>query len=130
MRLTLTLAAALAAGALALPAAAQTAPAASPDAGGQYEAALRRMIVETAGGTCPEDIMGQGLLAACRQQLPQMSAGLASLGAVESVTFVRAEARDDGRLEIYEVTFAGGQTLNWGIGGFRDGKFDVAFAGG
>lgn len=131
MRLTLTLAAALAAGALALPAAAQTAaPAAAPAGEGQYEAALRRMITETAGGTCPADIMGEALLAACQQQLPQMSAGLAGLGPIASVTFVRAEDRDDGRLEIYEVEFAGGQSLNWGIGGLSDGKFDTAFAGG
>ncbi len=129
MRLTLTLAAALAAGALALPAAAQTAPAADPAGEGRYEDALRRMITETAAGSCPADIMGAPLLAACQQQLPQMSAGLAGLGALESVTFVRAEDRADGRLETYAVTFAGGQTLNWGIGGETDGKFDVAFAG-
>ena len=126
MRLTLTLAAALAAGALALPAAAQTAPAGE----GQYQDALRRMIVETAGGTCPDDIMGGPLLAACQQQLPQMSAGLSSLGAVQTITFVRAEDRPEGRVEIYEVVFAGGQSLNWGIGGEKDGKFDIAFAGG
>lgn len=123
MRLTLTLAAALAAGALALPAAAR-----SPE--GQYEAALRRMIAETAAGTCPADIMGEALLAACRQQLPQMSAGLAGLGPIESMTFVRAEDRPEGRVEIYEVKFAGGQTLNWGIGALNEGRFDMAYAGG
>ena len=126
MRLTLTLAAALAAGALVLPAAAQTAPAGE----GQYEAALRRMITETAAGSCPADVMGGPLLAACEQQLPQMSAGLSGLGPIQSIAFVRAEDRADGRLEIYEVTFAAGQTLNWGIGGEKDGKFEVAFAGG
>ncbi len=127
MRLPLTLAAAaLAAGALALPAGAQTAPAGE----GQYEDALRRMITETAAGACPADVMAGPLLAACEQQLPQMSAGLAGLGAIESITFVRAEDRDDGRLETYAVTFAGGQTLNWGIGGEKGGKFEVAFAGG
>ena len=126
MRLTLTLAAALAAGGLALPAAAQTAPAGE----GQYEAALRRMITETAAGSCPADVMSGPLLAACEQQLPQMSAGLSGLGPIQSIAFVRAEDRADGRLEIYEVTFAGGQTLNWGIGGEKDGKFEVAFAGG
>lgn len=131
MRLPLTLAAALAAGAMALPAIAQTAAAApGTPAEGQYEAALRRMIVETAAGACPADIMGAPLLAACQQQLPQMSAGLASLGAVESITFVRAEDGEYGRVEIYEVKFAGGQTLNWGIGGMKDNKFDVAYAGG
>lgn len=127
MRLPLTLAAALAAAALALPAAAQTAPEMTE---GRYEDALRRMITETAGGTCPADLMGEPLLAACRQQLPQMSAGLAGLGPIESIAFVRAEDRADGRLEIYEVKFAVGQTLVWGIGGEADGKFDVAFTGG
>ncbi len=122
MRLTLSLAAALAAGALALPATAQTEE-------GQYADALGRMISETAAGTCPAEIMGGALLAACQQQLPQMSAGLASLGAVESITFVRAEEGEYGRVEIYEVRFAGGQTLNWGIGGLEDGKFNVAYAG-
>lgn len=132
MRLTLTLAAALTAGALALPAAAQSpGQTAAPAGEGQYEAALRRMITETAAGTCPADVMGAPLLAACEQQLPQMSAGLAGLGAVESITFVRAEDGGQyGRVEIYAVKFAGGQSLNWGIGGEKDGKFDVAYAGG
>lgn len=128
MRLTLTLAAALAVGALALPAAAQTA---APAAEAQYEDALRRMITETAAGSCPADIMGAPLLAACEQQLPQMSAGLAGLGAIESITFVRAgDSSEYGRVETYAVKFAGGQSLNWGIGGEKDGKFDVAYTGG
>lgn len=121
MRIRLIIAAATAAAALAAPAFAED---------GEYRAALQRMITETASGTCPADIMGDQLLAACRQQLPQMSAGLASLGPVESISFVRAEDRPDGRVEIYAVRFAGGQTLNWGIGGLRDGKFDIAYAGG
>lgn len=127
MRLILTLAAALAAGALAPPAAAQTA---APAAEGQYQDALRRMIVDTAAGSCPADIMGATLLAACQQQLAHMAPGLASLGGIESITFVRAEERPEGRVEIYAVKFAAGPTLNWGIGGLKDGKFDVAFAGG
>lgn len=97
---------------------------------GQYGGALRRMIDETAAGSCPADIMGEQLLAACQQQLPQMSAGLASLGAVESITFVGAEDRPDGRVETWEVKFASGQTLTWGIGGLNEGKFDVAFVSG
>lgn len=135
MRFTLTVAAALAAGALALPAAAQTAaqspaPDAAPTGEAQYQDALRRMIVETAAGSCPADVMGAPLLAACQQQLPQMSAGLASLGAVQTITFIRAEDRPEGRVEIYEVVFAGGQAMNWGIGAMNEGKFDTAFAGG
>lgn len=97
---------------------------------GEYEAPLRRMITETAAGTCPADIMGTGLLSACQEQLAQMSAGLASLGAIQSARFVRAEERPEGRVEIYAVSFASGVTLNWGIGGLRDGKFNVAYAGG
>lgn len=103
---------------------------AQDDAGGQYAAALQRMIAATAGGTCPEDVMAEGLLTACRQQLPQMQAGLSSLGAVETVTFVGAEDTPQGRIERYTVRFAGGQSLNWGIGGESGGKFAVAFAGG
>lgn len=97
---------------------------------GEYADALRRMITETASGTCPEDVMGGGLLEACRQQLAQMSAGLASLGAIESMTFVSAEDTPGGRVETYAVRFASGQTLNWGIGGVQDGKYTVAYAGG
>lgn len=124
MRPALMFAAAAVAGLTAFSALAQEA------ASGQYETALRRMISETAAGTCPEDIMAEGLLTACRQQLPQMSAGLSSLGAIESVTFVRAEDTPQGRVELYTVRFAGGQSLNWGIGAESGGKFGVAFAGG
>ncbi|WP_029417752.1 hypothetical protein [Brevundimonas bacteroides] len=97
---------------------------------GEYADALRRMIVETAAGSCPEDLMADGLLAACLQQLAQMSAGLASLGAVEAMTFVGAEETPNGRVETYSVRFASGQTLNWGIGGQQDSKYTVAYAGG
>lgn len=107
-----------------LPAAAQDTP------NGEYAEALRRMIVETAGGRCPEDIMAGPLLEACRQQVAQMSAGLTSLGAIESMTFVRVEETPNGRVEVYSVRFASGQTLNWGIGGAAEGKFSVAYAGG
>lgn len=109
---------------IAFPALSQDAPT------GEYADALQRMITETAAGTCPEDVMGPALLAACQQQLAQMSAGLASLGAIESVTFVRSEETPNGRVEIYTVRFASGQTLNWGIGGLQDGKYTVAYAGG
>ncbi len=95
---------------------------------GEYADGLRRMIVETAVGTCPADVMAPDLLAACQQQLAQMSAGLASLGAIESMTFVRSEETPNGRIEIYTVRFASGQTLNWGIGGLQDGKYGVAYA--
>jgi hypothetical protein len=116
-----TMAAMAIAGLMASPAFAQS---------GDYEAALRKMISQTAAGTCPADVMGAELLAGCLQQLPQMSAGLASLGAIESALFVRAEDRPEGRVEIYAVKFASGITLNWGSGVLRDGKFNIAFSGG
>jgi hypothetical protein len=97
---------------------------------GEYADALRRMIVETAAGSCPEDVMAAPLLAACQQQLAQMSAGLTTLGAIETMTFVRAEETANGRVEIYTVRFASGQSLNWGIGGLQDGKYTIAYAGG
>jgi hypothetical protein len=83
-------------------------PAVAQEGEGQYAADLRRMISETAGGTCPTDLMAGGLLTACQQQLPQMSAGLSSLGAIQSVTFARAEDTPQGRVETYTVTFANG----------------------
>lgn len=55
-----------------------------------------------------------------------MAPGLASLGAIESVTFVSAEDTPNGRVETYAVKFAGGMTMNWIIGGFSEGKFSVA----
>lgn len=93
---------------------------------GQYKQPLQRMITDAAGGRCSVEIMGAGLLAACNQQIAAMSAGLASLGAVESMTFVKAETGEHGRVETYAVKFAGGLTLNWFIGGEKDGKFEVA----
>lgn len=109
------------AGLMALPAFAQSS---------NYAAALRRMIGDTTAGSCPPDIMGSELLAGCQEQLAQMSAGLASLGAVESARLLRTEDRPHGKVEIHEVKFANGITLNWGIGGHRDGKFKIAYAGG
>lgn len=95
---------------------------------GQYQAALEKMIVSTAAGTCPEDVMAGELLAACNQQLAQMSAGLQSLGAIQTITFLRAEGEGAERTEFYSVTFAAGVTLTWGIGHQIDGKFNSAFA--
>lgn len=110
----------LAAAAFAFPAAAQ-APA------GEYGDALKTMITQAADGTCAADLMAAGLLTACNQQIAQMAPGLTSLGAVESVTFVRAEDTPQGKMEIYTVKFAGGQSMTWFIGQRQaDGKFDAA----
>lgn len=102
--------------------------ASAQDGEGQYSADLQRMIAETSAGTCPADLMAEQLLAACQQQIAQMSAGLASLGAVESITFTNAEDTPNGRVETYAVKFASGQSLNWGIGHKKDGKYGAAYA--
>lgn len=94
----------------------------------QYQAALEKMITSTAAGTCPDDVMGGDLLAACNQQIAAMSQGLQSLGAIQSITFLRAEGEGAERTEFYAVAFAAGVTLNWGIGHQVDGKFNRAFA--
>lgn len=118
MRLTLI---AAAASLIAFPAMAQ-------EGDGQYAADLQRMITETAAGACPADIMAEQLLTACQEQLPQMSAGLTSLGAVQSITFKKAEDTPEGRVESYTVVFANGTTLNWGIGHKKNGKYAAAYA--
>lgn len=124
MRVKMMIAAMAVATMLAGAAQAQTAPD-QP----QYQAALERMIAETVQGRCPEDVMAAELLAACTPQVAQMSQALQSLGAVESITYLGHETGADGsRLERFAIRYAAGVTLNWGIGGFADGKFSIAFA--
>ena len=121
MRLTLAFAAALS----------LTAAAAHAQPAGEYALDLSRMITETAGGTCPADLMGAQLLSACQAQIAGMQAGLSSLGAVESVTFVQADDMPQGKVETYRVRFAGGQEMNWSIGmKGTDGKYETAFTRG
>ena len=46
------------------------------------------------------------------------------------MAFLSAEGEGAERLELYEVTFASGQVLTFGIGGLADGKFSTMFARG
>ena len=122
MRIRMMLAGLAAAGLLAGPVAAQEQ--------GQFQASLTRIMEEAGKGVCPAELMGAEVLAACSGQIEQMSIGLASLGAVQSVTFVRSEETPDGAVETYAVRYAGGQTLNWHIGQRQaDGKFRTVGAG-
>lgn len=107
---------------------AQTSTPASAE--GEYGADLTRMITATAGGTCPADLMGGQLLSACQAQIAGMQAGLASLGAVESVSLVQSQTVPDGKIETYRVRFAGGQEMNWAIGVKVGGKYEAAFTRG
>ena len=97
---------------------------------GQYRRPLEKMITDAASGVCAADVMAAELLAACQSQIDGMAEGLSSLGAITSIRFVSAEGEGAARIETYAVTFAGGATLNWGIGNMVDGKFSTAYAGG
>ena len=94
-------------------------------ADGKYSAQLVQILNATAAGKCSPDMMGTGLLAACQAQLPAMSAGLAQLGKIDSVTFVSSQDTDKGPIETYAIKYASGQTLHWIIGQFTNGKFET-----
>lgn len=95
---------------------------------GDYGPALRKMLTDAAGGRCPEDLMAEPLLSACRAQLPQMQPGLTALGAVGDLSFIKGEGDGDTRIETYAVKFAGGTTAIWSIGHRNDGKFGAAYS--
>lgn len=97
---------------------------------GLYADQLREMFTAVAGGTCPEALMGPGLLEACRQQLPQMSAMLKTAGAVQSMTLVKAEDANGQHYERYKVTFAKGAPAHWTIGALKDGRFNAVYSPG
>lgn len=132
MRLSLMMATLVAGAALASAANAQDAHAGheahAPQ--GQYSASLTRMITSAADGECPADLMADGLLAACNEQVAAIGPALQSLGAIREMAFVSAEGEGEARVETYEVFFESGQMLTWGIGGYSDGRFNVAFVSG
>jgi hypothetical protein len=75
------------------------------------EAALRRNIDDLLLGQPKYEKMSSGLAGTTRQQLPQLKATLAKLGALKSVTF---KGISPGGLDIYEVKFEQGST-EWRI---------------
>jgi hypothetical protein len=106
-----------------------TVPATAADQG-QYSAALGKMLAQTAAGTCPADLMGDRLLAACREQLPAMRTALVAAGPVTAMSFVMARGDGATRIETYKVTFAKGDATLWHIGGLHDGKFETVYSRG
>ena len=100
------------------------------DAAGQYSDALRTMLTQAAAGTCPADIMGDGLLKACREQIANMAPALKAAGPIQSITFVGAEQLNGDRFETYKVSFAAGPPSNWHIGALHGNKFDAVFSNG
>ena len=107
-----------------------TAHAQDPAPGGEYSASLGRMIASMADGECPPDLMAADLLTACNDQIAQIGPALQSLGPVKDMNFVSAEGEGESRVETYDVFFESGQMLTWGIGGYVDGKFTIAYVGG
>ncbi len=95
---------------------------------GQYAAQLRAMFTSVAGGTCPADLMADGLLKACQEQLPQMAPSLKAAGPIEAITFLKTEQANGERFEQYQVTFTNGAPSKWTIGGLQDGKFKSVYS--
>jgi hypothetical protein len=86
------------------------------------EAALRRMIEEFRTGQPNYDLMSPRLAAATRQQLTGLQAGLAKLGALQSVSF---KGVGPGGADIYQVKFETG-SLDYRIWLSPDGKIESA----
>jgi hypothetical protein len=84
------------------------------------EAALRRVIEEVRGGAPNYDLLGSGLAATIRQQLPQIQAQIVQLGAVRSMSF---KGVGPAGADIYQVQFANG-AIEFRIGIGPDGKVD------
>ncbi|MES1258828.1 MAG: DUF3471 domain-containing protein, partial [Acidobacteriota bacterium] len=82
------------------------------------EAALRRNIEELRLGQPKYELMSPGLADVTRQQLPQLTALMAQMGAVESVAF---KGVGPGGADIYEVKFEHGST-EWRIMLDSEGK--------
>jgi hypothetical protein len=94
-------------------------------ADGKYSAQLGQILTAVAAGKCSPDMMGDALLAACQTQLPTMSAGLAQLGKIDTITFVDSQDTDKGPVETYAIKYASGQTIHWIIGQYASGKFET-----
>jgi len=116
MRIGAILAGVASAGLLAFPAMAEE---------GRYAPQLTRILEEAVNGSCLAALMAPSLLDACNGQIAGMAPALASLGAIETITFVSVQETPDGPVETYSVKYAGGQTLNWVIGQEREGKFST-----
>ncbi|WP_294235910.1 hypothetical protein [uncultured Sphingomonas sp.] len=95
---------------------------------GQYSTPLRTMLTAAAQGSCTEALMGEALLNACRQQLPQLAPTLKAAGEIRTIAFDKAEDADGQRYEKYTVTFANGKPAIWVIGALKDGKFEAVYS--
>jgi len=95
---------------------------------GSYSSALRKILTQTAAGSCAADIMAPRLLAACHEQISRLKVGLAASGPITSIVYVSAENHKGGRIETYRVAFAKGEPVMWHIGGLHNGKYESVFS--
>jgi hypothetical protein len=86
------------------------------------EAAVRRMIEELRAGKPSYELMSSGLAEATRQQLPQLQAMIAAMGALQSVTF---KGVGPGGADIFAAKFEKG-SLDYRVWLTPDGKVDSA----
>lgn len=93
---------------------------------GHHSAALRTILIRTASGTCPADMMQPQLLKACKQQIAKSGPPLAAKGPIKALTFIKADQTGQ-RTEFYKVTFEKGKPETWLIGGLKNGKFAELF---
>jgi bla regulator protein BlaR1 len=86
------------------------------------EAAARKFVTAAVAGTPNYEDMSPGLAKAVREQSQHMKGMMDSLGALQSIDFMRV---GEGGWDTYRVKFANG-TLLWRIGLTPDGKVDYA----
>jgi hypothetical protein len=87
------------------------------------EAALRKMAGAMVAGTPNYEDMAPHIANAVKQQYPHMGPGMKTLGAPQSVQFVRV---GEGGWDVYRVKYANGGTLMWRMGLDASGKVSYA----
>ena len=83
---------------------------------------VRRIIEELRAGKPNYDLMNAGIANVTRQQLPQLQASMAQLGALQSITF---KGVGPGGADIYQCKFENG-SVEYRITLAADGKLESA----
>ena len=74
-------------------------------------AIVSEALTKSAEGLCPDDLMAQPVLAACRSQQPSLSQQLSSAGAIRSVSHIGR----NGYNEVFNVTYDNSVATWWAI---------------
>ena len=82
-----------------------------------------------AEGKCPEALLAQALMEACKAQQPQLSEMLNKYGAVEGGTHAGQQDVNGTTVDAYEVQFANG-SMKWMVKLGEDGKLMLLAGGG